>query len=108
MGCSFMSDIYNLTGSLYHYARKRSLLAMVVWKYCQNTVPYGTQPSDDEADDAQVVTLITGQIDKPAEDWEKETTIVPEPHTRRVVYGESHSYEPTKKMVKVREVQEAR
>jgi len=103
-----MSDIYNLTGSLYHYARKRSLLAMVVWKYCQNTVPYDTQPSDDEADDAQVVTLITGQIDQPAEDWEKETTIVPEPHTRRVVYGESHSYEPTKKRVKVSEVQEAR
>ena len=86
-----MSDIYNLTGSLYHYARERSLLAMVVWKYCQNTVPYGTQPSDDEADDAQVVTTITEQIYQPAEDWEKETTIVPEPHKRRVVYGESHS-----------------
>jgi hypothetical protein len=91
MGNSFMSDIYNWTGSLYHYARERSLLAMVVWKYCQNTVPYGTQPSDDEADDAQVVTPITGQIYQPAEDWEKETTIVPEPHKRRVVYGESHS-----------------
>ena len=91
MGNSFMSDIYNLTGSPYHYARERSSLAMVVWKYCQNTVPYGTQPSDDEADDTQVVTPITGQIYQPAEDWEKETTIVPEPHKRRVVYGESHS-----------------
>jgi hypothetical protein len=52
----FLSDIYNLTASLYHYARERSLLAIVVWKYCQSTVPYGTQPSDDEADDAQVAT----------------------------------------------------
>ena len=40
MGSSFMSDTYNLTGLLYHYARERSLLAMVVWKYCQSTVPY--------------------------------------------------------------------
>jgi hypothetical protein len=38
-----------------------------------------------------VVTPITWQIYQPAEDWEKETTIVPEPHKRRVVYGESHS-----------------
>jgi hypothetical protein len=91
VGSSFMSDIYNLTGSLYHYARERSLLAIVVWKYCQSTVSYGTQPSDDEADDAQVATPITGQIHQPAEDWEKETTIVPEPHKRRVVYWVLHS-----------------
>ena len=32
MGSSFISDIYNLTGSLYHYARERLLMAMVVWK----------------------------------------------------------------------------
>lgn len=81
---------------------------MVVWRYCQSTVPYGTQPtSGDEADDARVVTPIAGQIDHPAEDWEKEVTIVPGQSKRRVVYGESHSNEPTTKRVKVRDIQEA-
>ena len=53
-----MSDIDNVTNSPYNYARERSLLAMLVWRYCQeNTVPYGTQPtSDNEADDAGVVS----------------------------------------------------
>ena len=59
MGSSFMVDIDNLTDSPYQYARESSLLAMVIWKYCTHTVQYGTtQPSDDEAEDLQIVTPI--------------------------------------------------
>jgi len=52
-----MVDIDNLTDLPYQYARERSLLA--IWKYCPHTVQYGTtQPSDDEAEDLQIVTPI--------------------------------------------------
>jgi len=97
MGSGFLMDLDNLASSPYQYTRERSLLAMILFKYGQNTVSYGTTTSDDED--------IDQSIDKPTGtgDWEKEAMVVPRPTERRVVFRESYSEEPRTKRVKTNE-----
>jgi len=87
----------NLANSPYQYARERSLLAMIIYKYSSNTVSYGMQTSDDEDNDQNLETPTV------PEDWEREAIVVQEPPKRRVVFRESYSEEPRTKKVKVNE-----